>query len=354
MNEIKEDMRYFWKKKDITVYILSLLILLIHTNSFFNYPDTGNSISAINNFFELFFISCITKFAVPMFFIISGALFFRNYDNSQYIRKIKTRTQSIVIPYLIWNTVWMLFAIVTSYTFISRFFTGREKFVLSLPNVLEGIFHYGCNLPFWFLFALIVFIAFSPLIDLIVKNKYVGMTAIVVLFILSIFDIGLPKPLFFSGYSIIYYLIGAVIGRHYFDRFTGRASVKKRVVSVFILILSAAYYYIYNINLIEINPHLNNLWSLACAYALWNTVDIFADRIKKHEFTKTSFLIFAMHLNIAAVITKSVLILLPANEYFAIPNFIITIAATLLIIHSFAAVLRKLSPKVYCLLSGNR
>ena len=79
----------FWKKKELVSFILSILVFFIHIFSFVRYRDTGSIISAVNERAAFFFKESITRFAVPMFFILSGISFFKGYDNSKYINKIK-------------------------------------------------------------------------------------------------------------------------------------------------------------------------------------------------------------------------------------------------------------------------
>ena len=97
----------FWKKKEYISFLLSILVLFIHTH----FADTIISdclISVVNNKVSYFFSDSITRFAVPMFFVLSGISFFKDYNNKKYLSKIKSRLFTLVIPYLLWNTIWML------------------------------------------------------------------------------------------------------------------------------------------------------------------------------------------------------------------------------------------------------
>ncbi|MBQ8275050.1 MAG: acyltransferase [Clostridia bacterium] len=181
---------YFWRKKEFVSFVLSILVFFIHISSFVPYLGGDDAIAILNQNLSFFFKESITRFAVPMYFILSGIAFFRDYDNGKYISKIKKRFFTLCIPYLIWNTLWMLFEIICSYTAVSTLFVGRKMFSLSIPNVPKGIFLFGSNLPFWYIFYLIVFVLLSPVFDLLVRNKKAGIAATVVLSVLSIFEIG--------------------------------------------------------------------------------------------------------------------------------------------------------------------
>lgn len=196
---------YFWNKKIIVSYILSILVFWIHCSSFANY-DNNN---AMVKFCSYLFGSTINGIAVPLFFILAGVAFYRDYNDKKYVKKFISRVKSLVIPFVLWNIVNMLFDIVAS-TFFSQYFIGREKMVISLPNVLLGIFHYKYNGPFWFIFALIVFTIAAPIIDKLLFSKITSILSIVILIVLASFNIGLPQPLFFSKTCIIFYLVGGV------------------------------------------------------------------------------------------------------------------------------------------------
>ena len=119
----KEQMSYFWKKKEFVYFILSVLVFFIHIAAFAQYPESDGAVAVFNDKVAFFFKESITRFAVPMYFILSGMTFFRDYTNKKYISKLKSRFFTLCIPYLIWNTLTMLFDIVCSYTFIYSFFT---------------------------------------------------------------------------------------------------------------------------------------------------------------------------------------------------------------------------------------
>lgn len=345
--------KLFWKKKEIISFLLSIFVFFIHISSFAQYSNTCSAISAVNERASFFFKESFTRFAVPMFFILSGIAFFKGYDNSKYLNKIQSRIFTLVIPYLLWNTIWMIFDVVCSYTFISNFFVGRQQFSLTFANVLKGIFFYGNNIPFWFLFNLIIFSLAAPLIYFIVRNKYIGIASIILLTILATFGIGIASSVFYSSTSIIYYLIGAIIGKHYFDFASRKVNKGIRYSSIIILLSYITFKNIFPSSHCSLEILQVVVFSL-CSFALWNIVDIFIDKIKPREIYSNSFAIYAMHTNISAIITKLIFLCLPKSEWMAIPNFIITAIFTLTIINLICIFLQKFFPKVHAILLGNR
>ena len=343
----------FWKKKEFISFLLSILVFFIH--SYFAQEITDTSfISVVNHKVSYFFSCSITRFAVPMFFMMSGITFFKDYNNKKYLAKIKARLFTLVIPYLLWNTIWMLWEIFTSYSFIAKFSTDSMPYPLTLTSILKGIFFYGCNIPFWFVFDLIIFSFAAPLVFLIIKNKYIGVGSVICLSIVSLFGLHLPMDVFYYPMAIVFYLIGAIIGYHFFDFASQKSSKPLQIASVIFL---AAYILAKNIAPQEI--HIDNyltqtiVYTLA-AFSLWNIADIFIERIKARAIYRRSFAIYAMHLNVAIVILKILAFCTPKNEWLEIPKFIIMVVSTLIIVNLICAFLEKFVPPVYATLMGNR
>jgi hypothetical protein len=346
----------FWKKKEYISFALSILVFFIHISSFAQYGDSGHFISAINGKMAYFVSESITRFAVPMFFILSGIAFYKDYDNKKYFKKIKSRVFTLVIPYLLWNTLWMIFDIVCSYTFISRFFTGRKPFVLTFSSFMLGIFHNGNNGPFWFVFNLIIFSAAAPLIYLLIRNKYVGIVSVGIIAVLTYFDFGLPSSVFSTPISIVFYMIGAIIGKHFFALTTKKAGkgLGWGSVSFLVVYIVAKNIFPPAINTWTDDLFLKSVIFVLASFALWNAVDLFIDYIRPRAIYGRSFAIFAMHINISAIITKLIALCLPRTPWMAIPNFIITVILTLIVINVVCVLLERFLPHVNAVLMGNR
>lgn len=343
----------FWKKKEYISFLLSILVFFIHSH-FAQEIVSDSFISVVNHKVSYFFSDSLTRFAVPMFFMISGITFFKDYNNKKYLTKIKSRLSTLVIPYLLWNTIWMLWEIFTSYSFLARFSTSSEPYQLTLVNILKGIFFYGCNNPFWFVFDLIVFSFASPIVFLIIKNKYVGIISVFAISVLSLFDIYLPMEVFYYPMAIVFYLVGAIVGYHFFDFVSKKSRKPMQIAS---LIFLAVYILAKNITPQEI--HINNylmqtvVYTIA-SFSLWNVTDNFIEKIKPRAIYRRSFAIYAMHLPVAIVILKILSFCTPESEWLEIPKFVFMIVTTIVIINFVCAFLEKFTPKIYATLMGNR
>ena len=343
---IKAD--FFTCKKYKTTFILSILVFIIHMPSLPNYNLDGNFGGAV--LFVSQILNMIAKVAVPLFLIISGALFYRNYEPDMTLKKYKSRFKSLVIPYLSWNIIWVVFNLLCSYTPVSKFFINRQLFSLSVGNILGGIFFYKAYGPFWFIFDLIVFTLFCPLLYLIVKNKKVGTAALLILIILNMFGYGLPEEIFYRHDALTYYLAGALIGRHGFSFFKRESTFAQRIIAAPVCLSCIVCLYFEYKEIIPGTVHVPILFVMC--FAFWFIMDFFV-KDGYHDFETISFLIFAMHLNVGAVFAKLLYLAMPKSVYFAPVNYVLTIVLTVIFIYLFDIVLRRI-PYLRRILTGQR
>lgn len=354
MQNILNGEDYFRKKKEFTLYLLSVLIFMIHISSIAQYTPSGSMISVLNEKVAFFLKESFHRFAIPMFFIVSGVAFFKGYTEKQYPAKLKATVFSMVIPYLLWNVIWVLFELICSHPYISQFFIARVPFELTPENVLLGVFFNQYNGSFWFIFDLIVFAAAAPLLYQVIRNKYVGIVTILVLIVASRFGIHLPSAVFYSINSIIYYLIGGLIGIHMFHLVARKSGKAVRIVSIVGFVL-----YVILKNLFFAEPYqekavVDVIVFCLCSFFVWNILDMFMDKFQLKKRHSRALAVLTMHINVSAVIAKLIYLCLPKTEWLAIPNFVATFVLSLAFINLFCWFLERFLPTVSGLLQGRR
>lgn len=102
------------------MFFCNLAILLHHANLKNYFNGDGNSIII----YVMDFFSVIAIPAMTWFFFISGYLFFRQFEMNQLLRKWKSRFKSLVIPYLLWNTVAVFLLLISRTEISSEYFTA--------------------------------------------------------------------------------------------------------------------------------------------------------------------------------------------------------------------------------------
>lgn len=127
------------------------------------------------------FSQVIGRVAVPLFFLISGFLFFLrvDFDKTSYLRKLRSRSKSLLVPYLAWNVAFLAFYYTVSHLPVLRdWFKGAEytaEFILTSlwgragNNPLDPM-TYPIAYQFWFIRDLMVTVLLTPLIYAIIKH----------------------------------------------------------------------------------------------------------------------------------------------------------------------------------------
>lgn len=338
-------MEYFWKKKDWLAYGLAVLVFTLHLSSVYQYTQITGDESFLYPY--KVFKMCISRVAVPFFFILSSSIFFRDFKNGGgYIKKMQSRFRSLVIPYLSWNTIYLIFSIIAT-LFLSKYFIEREPMQISFSECLKAIFLFKQNGHFWFIFDLIVFFVLSPIFYMLLKNRALGVVsilAIVIPLVCIIPDTSVPS-------SVFYLMIGAYLGIHHFQWITS-TSKKKTIIGIAGIIICV-------ILLFFINDHVILRFPVLATYSicLLFAIDIFKDKImcrKIPVFVKHSFWVYALHGIVGSILAKSIFLIFPKSVSFAYPNFVLSLVISLIIIECTALLCKRFLPRVYPLLSGGR
>lgn len=148
-------------KKERTLYfdllriIATLAVIGIHANSKSWYNNDVSTIDwNINNVF-----ASITRCAVPIFCMISGALFL-DVDKKIEIKSLyRKNILRICTAFLFWSPV---------YAILMAFIENSWNIVDIIKNIINGHYH------MWFLFMIVGFYAMVPIIRKIVEDKNIA------------------------------------------------------------------------------------------------------------------------------------------------------------------------------------
>jgi len=173
----------------------------------------GEGSQFLNLFIQSLFSDVFARIAVPLFFLISGYLIFygKPITNQLIKRKWRSRINTLLIPYLIWNIVALGIQFIgQAIPLTSRFFTG-SKFSIhtaSFYSVADAFLGFDCgpiNTPLWFLRDLMILTLLSPLIYYLVSKmgKYV-----IFIFVLVWLEIPNYIPIFISSRALLFFSLG--------------------------------------------------------------------------------------------------------------------------------------------------
>lgn len=160
-------------------FLLILGVVLIHCNFSVNFP---NEIASSNNGLRIinWISSGVCKPCVPVFFILSGYLFFYNltgFSFEQYQHKLKKRVRSLFIPYIFW-CVFCAFLLFVKFKYLHMSGLGiwNNDGSIDWQNFIKGFWSIDATedmpyaLAFWFIRNLMVFSILAPLAWIICRS----------------------------------------------------------------------------------------------------------------------------------------------------------------------------------------
>ena len=118
----------------------------------------------------------LDRVVTPVFFAISGFLFFLNIDvftPTIYRAKLRRRVFTLLLPYVVWNVIF--FFLHSAKTFVGTSAAGDMQHIMAqLCSLPTAFWDYNdlcpADLPLWFVRDLIIVSLFTPLIHLVAKG----------------------------------------------------------------------------------------------------------------------------------------------------------------------------------------
>ncbi len=325
-------------------YFLILGVVLIHSNFVNKVTDISKIGAQIANHISQNMMSV----CVPCFFIISGFLFFNNvntFSKEIYIKKLKSRVHTLLIPYVLWNIFCMglfLFkvyylhfpglGIVTDghidwYLFFRGFFT---------IDTVDG-FPYA--FAFWFIRNLICFVIISPVVWVIARRIWLFAIALLVAYL---FD--------FDTFKIEFFILGAVLAVNKIG--LDRLIVNNRWFIILSILYFAMTFFVFSHNItLLITVILAMLIITKLGKIASETKSIFNNSL----LLQATFFIYAFHQCFCTVVVKLWFNVCGGNNVFT------TLIAYILSFVSMVAVsvgvywlLRRLFPRFTAVITGGR
>lgn len=335
-------------------FMMCIFVIYIHAN---NLKNVGllEAETSFDWILTRFMSNCIGDIAVPFFFILSGFRFFRfdiHEKNSICIVKSKMirRIRTVLIPYLIWNTLGMLYyVVVTRIPFVLKIMNVPEVVEISGSNIIRGILLHEYYFPFWYLHDLIVLVCLSPIFLKILKIRHLAICVLTIAGIMCCIEFPAYKEnvqvYLFRFTSIFFFLLGGFIGCYCREWFEDMTRCNDCYIAVGVLSVSVIVRYVGI-------PVVESAILLITPLAMWRAANLIRiPRIK--WFYKQSFFIYAVHVIPATVIMK-ILAKISGGGYSAAIAYLVTPWVTLAIIYVMAKILLKVCPKLYFILCGGR
>ncbi len=247
-------------------FILCVLVIFIHArnDSIFTVPVMVSEFAVFNEM-ESFLAADVAGAAVGGFYMGSGYLFFRSYSWKCVFTKYKSRIQSLLIPYILWTLLYFfIHAVVSRITALAAIF--QEPLIqVTWRTMLDAVIHYRYCAFLWFLQFLIIYVAISPAVYLLLRNRYLGAAAILVVFFTACTNIIENGQAAAVINWLVLYMLGGYIGIHFQEAIETKKTGTTGMAAFFALAAAAFWNY-------KRNPSVFGVlfYSFAFSSALWS------------------------------------------------------------------------------------
>lgn len=339
---------YFSRKVVLMSAFLTVLIVVLHSETPLRY---GEELSWEAHPF-IWFVFDFTRLAVPMFFFVSGMLFYRRCEWRDIPQKLRRRVFSLVVPFLVWNVLITGFHVLLDYIPAIAARMNGDSGIHSFGDFVVAVIMTR-HTPLWFISFLIIYNLMSPAVMLVIRNKWVGVCAALGLFVASV-------VCGWDYFSLLHwlpvYLMGAVAGRHLYsdaryedqpvlrwqsDKWMGVTLVVVFLTG-FVLFLTSGDRQIY--------------YEFMGPLTVWFLADVFGEPLIRgteiRKWMTRTFIIFALHHLVINCIEGSVRAFLPHTDVVMSVTFVVTPIVTIALIAWLAGWLSRYP--FYKYMSGGR
>lgn len=316
------------------------------------------SSSELSDFIRNLISQGFARTAVPLFFLISGFLFFQNFSYcvSGYKKKLKSRVNTLLIPYLFWNIATLfLVALVQSVPVAQSLISGMHAPVSTYGaydylNAIFGIDRFPISYQFWFIRDLIILILLVPLIHLILKFVPHAMFAtLFALWFLDIWFVYSPSVLAVTFFYIGTYLANQNKSLFALDKFGSE------VTFAYLIVLGADM--MTGDNLYHLYIHNTGI-VLGCISALFLTNSIVKSSLAKRFFlwcSSFSFFVFATHEPLLNLLRKlAYKTVMPHSDLAVLSLYFLIPILTVMLCTLLYLGMKKFTPRFLNIIAGGR
>ena len=342
-----------------TLSLISIIFVL-YIHSGFHADEIKGML--MNDRVQEFISGMMGRCAVPLFYVISGYLFFLKVPDgmASIYGKMRKRVGTLVVPYIIGCMFFVGFGVLMAVLpGVSKYMNSSVMPLFSKPvgKILRSIFYDAgngspCAFQLWFLRDLILIVATSPLWYLCLKYLKWGFVAVV--FVLTYFDV--PHVPF---YSLFWFVLGGQFTKVKIELWgvNGVINVELLALCLFIVLSIVELFFpdIVDWSLLRI-PII--LFGILGSWGLYDVVIKKEFSLSQHKWLgiacQFTFFIYLFHEPTLNIVRKLIVNVLGKNEFgymdsCLISPWIFTVCAV------FTGLLfRKYLPRVYDVCTGGR
>lgn len=334
-------------------FLLTCLVVLLHCNCMV-YANTDLILYPFINYINDI-ISVICDIAVPSFFVLSSFLFFQNYNSKKCTKKITSRIKSLVVPYLFWNTIFLIYnLIIFQIPGVSGMNSNGSIIIpeISVIFILKSII-FAYYTPLWYIRTLFFLVLVSPIIYYIIKkfNKK-SLLLIPIIFVINfIIKASYSGNTSFLYWMPLYYIVAYFTIWH-----------KEKIINYDFKLfnINKIFIIISYISLVLITTKFMNNNIIVYIYKMISPLYMYI--FLKNDFlgvtpkniANNSFFIYCTHFSLNVVIKRIIIIFIGNNAMIMLLLRIITFIITICLLNIIATIWKKILPKFYGFVVGGR
>lgn len=341
MNETR-----FRRKVGWASYLCCLVVILHHSgNAALFFPGTDASFPLAR--FQDETVYSWIRWDVPFFLMLSGYLFFRDFTWEKLPGKWSRRVKTLLIPYLLWNTLYYLaYLTLSNLPFLGERL-GFGHIYITPRGVLEAVFLYRYHPVFWFMFQLILLTLLAPVFCFLLKDLRLaflsGLVFSVFVFRWTLFPV-------INLDAVLYYAVSCFAALH-LRRFAEREWCLPRVAAgLFLVFTGVLFRYAFYRTIVF---PLVAFYHICFAAGIWLLIpEHLLPEVK--PWAVCTFFIYALHYIPVRLFGRVAAFIFPENEMAAHVTYWLMPLFAAFLCWQAAKLLRRFLPAVYSLLNGGR
>ena len=333
----------------IATFLATLLVVLRHAQNLHRfYPDGSVWMPVTDcNIFMQRFISEFTAVAIPCFFCISGFLFFAGLrDFKPLAAKLQRRIRSLLIPYWLWNALfllfWSLLALVPQFhdQLIRSYGLSQEPLWIIRQLTVDPIVG-----QFWYIRTLMLFCLLTPLLLWSYRSRLIAvLTLTTLMHYWEIIDCRL-----WSTEGIFWFYFGGLVGYNGWHKLLTYHRYCWVLPPLIAAMIAADIWGVLPVWRIRIMLTMIFLFQLSLFLTRFPAVSR-----KLERWGKYSFFIYALHGQVVSVVSiycSQRFAHTPINSFL---SYWLGVCSAIGVSFAAAAVLKKFLPGLYQYFSGGR
>lgn len=302
------------------------------------------------------FYNWLGETGVPGFFFISGYLFFLSPKN--YTQKITSRINTLLIPYLLWNTLLLILYIIAYIVGFPQDINGRNIVDYNIIDYIRLFWDRGSYdkgnfvpllCPLWYIRNLLIMSILSPLFYYLIKYvRVLFLLVIAAWWMITSHNAFIPQTVLFFSLGA-YFSILSINPLEFI--------IRNKSIFLTLFIVFAIGDIVSHVAIgTSINLQIHRMALIFNIPALF----LFADYCVRHEYTSKSlpnaaFIVFCVHYPIVVILRKLCITQFSnASDFVHIMLYFICVIITTLLSLGFYLLLEKYFPNAKRILSGNR